>query len=332
MQKSCKSVFRLFALAHRIDRYLLTILAADSLCAALVVPVGVAIPAAVLNRLEAGAPSGQILAAVGGYLAVILALKLGQNFARCGVRLRGEWVRRELERKIKLKAAGLDIAIFESPQTQNMLYKANDSVNQTDPFEALKSIFRLAGNAVTVFSLCGILAASRPVLILLPLFSAVLASLGQAVDSRIELKFWENMSPLFRKLNYCDSVLKDPKCAKEVRMYRFSGWFIEKYTHIRREFRRMYRTRYRKMAYIQLGIMAVVGAELFLSYLLLVNPAVAGIISIGTFSTCILAVQQFSSGLSDILAEIPALKENSQYIGAYFEFLSIENKIGRDEA
>ncbi len=179
-------------------------------------------------------------------------------------------------------------------------------------------------NGISGISMLFLLSGFHPIISLIILISILPQAL---VSYRLQREAFETMvdrSPDSRKLRYYSSVMLSKEHAKEVRLFKLSSFFIDKYDQVYSKIHRdIKNVRYKQAVYsILLVLLGLIGIGF--SFWWVIEQAIKGIFTPGdilVFSSSILLARQ---SLSSMIEESSLLYDTLLYMEKFFNFLSLQ--------
>jgi ATP-binding cassette, subfamily B, bacterial len=214
--------------------------------------LGAGIPAAqayvaklTFDTLSAGYGSGnrQVWRAAIGYLLLEVLLMAGRTLLQSAGRLvdtqLNHLLRYGITRRIMAHAAVLDIASYEDPQLQERIQRISDETPWRIQ-EVLGAIFNLAGEIVAILAVLLIIARLGGWYVGL-LFGATLPAILLGVREGHLVYAWsKTWSQWYRYADYFRHVVLLPQFVMEMRLFRLSSHFVERFWQAAETFMRAY--------------------------------------------------------------------------------------------
>ncbi len=282
---------------------------------------------AVANTLKAG----------GGNLTLLLELLLLQlavgvlgsilGTAQNAVReLFSDTLQNVISQKILGKAAKLEVERFENPETYDALQNAYREVGSR-PLGVLTQVISLFQAVITLLSI-GVLM-SRLGWGILPI--VLLATVPSVwVSSKFGLEGYRlirRRTQDARVQNYLGNLLTSDTLVKEVRLFHFEPYLLERWQQYYRKFRQqlvpLIRDRNLWTLAASLFSALMIGGATYLILLRVVRAE----ISVGDFSLFLLGLAQVQGQFANLLTGFSSLYQHLLYMRNLFEFLELE---GRD--
>jgi ATP-binding cassette, subfamily B, bacterial len=214
--------------------------------------LGAGIPAAqayvaklTFDTLSAGYGSGnrQVWRAAIGYLLLEVLLMAGRTLLQSAGRLvdtqLNHLLRYGITRRIMAHAAVLDIASYEDPQLQERIQRISDETPWRIQ-EVLGAIFNVAGEIVAILAVLLIIARLGGWYVGL-LFGATLPAILLGVREGHLVYAWsKTWSQWYRYADYFRHVVLLPQFVMEMRLFRLSSHFVERFWQAAETFMRAY--------------------------------------------------------------------------------------------
>jgi len=325
-------VLRAVGLTWRANRKLALLTLALLLISALIAPVQVWMTKLIIDGIVAAAGQGIAPANVlanGQKLLQLLALyvgvwTVGQAAGALDRQARGLMAMRvdyDLQKRLFKKAAGLDIAFYESPTFFNQLTLAN-----SDKYRIYNVVYLFADflqttvTAITLFVLLGQIGLWIPFVLIV---TALPRLWGAVHFTRREADVYVRDVPLYRIANYLSGLLGEREAVKEIRLFQTHDYLIERMDRANQQ-------HYANVAAVK------VSQERFLLLLTLIMAvgtaaiwgyagwqALIGAISVGSIALVLQAVERGRDQLFSFSGTIGSFAENLVYLQALFDFLDL---------
>ncbi len=179
----------------------------------------------------------------------------------------------------------------------------------------------VASNAVTIAGVVVLIAVHAPLLFWLTLVLLVVNTLVKAKQNQIEIKHYNALSGINRAFSYLGWELTDFKYGKDIRLYGAQEMMVEKWeTYSDKNTKHWGGQATENLPYNLLmmltGLIRDVGSYLYLGIL-----AIAGRITIGTFSQMISASATFNGSLSGLMYAVQEISKRCNYAYEYIKFM-----------
>ncbi|GGJ32804.1 ABC transporter ATP-binding protein [Deinococcus roseus] len=227
-----------------------------------------------------------------------------------------------ISRKILSKASELEVERFENAETYDALQNAYREVGSR-PLGVLTQVISLGQALITLASISALM--SRLGWAILPL--VLLATVPTVwVSSKFGMEGYRMIRRRThdaRVQNYLGSILTSDTLVKEVRLFHFEPYLLNRWQEYYQKFRAqmvpLVRTR------SLWGLFASVFSALVIAYAtyLILRRAVDGQITVGDFSLFILGISQVQGQFSTLLNGFSSLYQNVVYMRNLFEFLEL---------
>lgn len=275
----------------------------------------------------ARAPGGGVtFAALLGLLGLQVALgvvgSLLSTVQGASRELLGDALQHGISRRILEKASGLSVDLFENAETYDKLQQAYREVGSR-PLGVATQLVGLAGAAVTLASVGALMA--RLGWFVLPL--VLLASLpGVWVSNRFGVENyrmlrWQTHDA--RVQNYLGSVLTSDQLVKEVRLFGFEPYLLNRWREYYLGFRRQLEDIIRRRSLWGFGAALASALLIGLASALILRRAVEGQLTVGDFSLFVLGIAQVQGQVGNLLNGVSGVYQNLLYMRNLFEFLEL---------
>ncbi len=228
------------------------------------------------------------------------------------------------------KISGLDIAHFESPETQNLIQKANEGYYWRIP-NFTRSL---------LYALYSIVALIGSFLVLLPFgFWIPLAMFASTIPrlflrnkySKVQWSLFSANTPESKDLWYLKGLLSDHQDIKELKVFQATEELLKRLKKLQNfifETTKKTLNSYFKSYYwpliLELSVLAL------LAYIKL-PLAAAGAVTIGSFTFYIQNLSRISGNSRDLIRYLADLYENNLYVDFYFDVLDLPKLIKEKE-
>lgn len=301
-------------------------------CQGLLTPALLIASRSVVNQLAHAGPlplTGLLLQAwlpLFGMAAILLSM---QVLAALTGRVRtamSEWLRDYVQLRIHEKAAALDLAFFESPDSYDLLHRARiDALNV--PAQLIEHLGNLAQSLLALLAISLLLGAYAPWLPVLLIASAApglwVVSKYTLAANRWRLKNTGNE----RRARYQDWLLTQRETAAEIRLFDLSG-------HIREAFRKLRANLYRDKlkldaAELKAQLLATAAGWLgvMLGMLWILYRATAGLARVGDVVLCYQGFQQGQRLSRSLLDGAGGIYRSLLFLENLRSFLALEPKL-----
>jgi len=231
-----------------------------------------------------------------------------------------------LELQIEKKLSGLDPAVFEKPEFQNLLVQMYDVKHNVDDF--LTRVVGLIDATFKTLTAISILFTAFPIFIPIILIATIpsLFSLNKFREV-IYPYFYEKRSAANRIYSYIQKLLSEDSTSKEIAIFKNGNYLISKFTSVQREYFKNFSKAMDSTTY------QIFFADLFQFIAFVVTQAVnlasvlAGRLSIGQFSLYFQQTLALASGSELMLDHYSAANTRVKYMERYEEFFNYPRAI-----
>ncbi|MEY8417438.1 ATP-binding cassette, subfamily C [Tissierella praeacuta DSM 18095] len=231
---------------------------------------------------------------------------------------------------INKKVVSLDMAQLDLPETHQKLALAQDIIYKGIGINLINSLFHSLSSIVLIISTTIIIiSADINLIFVIILFSFFSVYLNLKSENWKISQRDENIY-LTRILNYYIRIMGESSSAKEMKMFGFVDWIMNKYlttlSFLRIRLKKLYNTS------MNIKIVSIIGENLKSNgiYLYLAWKTFIGNITVGQFSQYFTATSQLSSAILNFVGFITQLNINGKYIESFREFMELESDIKRN--
>jgi ATP-binding cassette, subfamily B, bacterial len=235
----------------------------------------------------------------------------------------GRRVYLEAERRFLRQAATVDLGHFDNSDWHDRVARAQKDISWR-PGQMTWALFGMAGNAVTLIGMLGILFSLHPILVLLVMASILPMMIIQQRINKKVYTFWWVETPEDREREYLSELLSKPRTAKEIRSFGLADHLGDRQTELgERHYSKLHRlyVMYDRYASI-VGLVA--GLALAAAYGFVGVKGVAGDLTPGALTAVIGAFAAVTQQLNLITSSLVSLDQHATFLDDYFSFLNIE--------
>lgn len=232
---------------------------------------------------------------------------------------------------INRKKIDLDLASLDDPKVHQQIALAEDLIYKGIGIDIIDSFFTAITSIVNLCALTMILMTANPYLLLLILLFACIFTIFHLKEEQREFIQRDETMYLTRILNYYIKIMGEKSCAKEMRIYGFAEWLMEKYYKTLKILKgRLKKLYYKNLQIRTIGIFLETiknnGIYLYLAWLALKRK-----ITIGEFSQYFNAASQFSESILELVSFFITITINGNYIASFRSFMEMQPIISRDK-
>lgn len=297
-----------------------------------IIPAGLALTVrglinAAVSALDSGAKD---IAPVLPWLLLGLGLTIAEAVSQRANKLFAERLHDELNLRITsdvlTHAAELDVASFEDPLFREVIDRAQQQT--ADRFSRFMNDALAAGsNIIQTLSLCGILMAIEPVIVLIVGPFALPYLLFQWRLAKRHYEEEHSRATKRRWTRYFVSRLMGQQSIPEVKLLDLAPLLIEKFRALMAEFRDQDRTRYVR-SFAGGSLFAVLTTVAFYAmFARVVMRALQGALTVGDLAIFAGVTSRLRSTLEKAILSISSAMEQTLYISNLIEFLNVRPRI-----
>jgi ATP-binding cassette subfamily B protein len=262
-------------------------------------------------------------------LAMEFLLALSANFIwravdYFDVRLTDEFTR-AISLRIMEHATRLDLQSFEDPAFYDKLERARSQA--TDRTAMLRSMGQFLQQVVTLFTLSAAIIAYSPLLLLLLIFCAIPAFLGESHFAFLGYTLSHELTPAKREMDYLRLLGSSKEGAKEVKVFGLGYHLQEKFDQLNQSVIRKNKdlALSRLKWCFSLGMFGSVGY--YLAYAYLVFRAMKGEMTVGTLTFLAGTLAGCNVQLQSVFSTFSSIADQTLFLSDLIDFLAVSPKI-----
>jgi ATP-binding cassette subfamily B protein len=268
-----------------------------------------------------------------GSLLLLLALQLGVTVlvnilstAQAVIReLLGDALQNRISLRILRKAAQLDLAQFEDPTSYDALQNAYREVG-VRPLQVYTQVLTLVQAVITLASVAALMIQLGPLVVPLVLLGTIPGVWVSSKFGTEGYRMLRRQAEDARVQNYLGRLLTDDTAVKEIRLFDFGDYLLQRWNMYYERFRAQLVMLIRKRSgwglaasLFQTG--AVGGATVFV-----LRRAAAGGLTVGDFGLFIQGIVQLQNQFANLLSGFTGIYQNLLYMRNLYEFLELPVK------
>lgn len=231
-----------------------------------------------------------------------------------------------LSERIQRQSSLLDMAYYDTPEFYDTFHRAQQEAS-TRPISIFNNTVTLIGSLISIVGIAFMLA-DASFTVLLVMIAAVIPSFVFRLKKAIAVyKFRRNSTQDYRKTSYFAALLSNREYAKEVRTYNLSEYFRSRFVKLRKGLVDRLLSISKKMAVLD-GASAIIETVALLAVLfLLLNKAIVGAITVGSFVMLFEAYRRGQSYLQKTVVSVSSLYDNRLFMDNLNEFLELKPQL-----
>jgi ATP-binding cassette subfamily B protein len=237
----------------------------------------------------------------------------------------GELFATRMSEELMRHAATLDLERFENAEFQNQLERARQGTENR--VTLLMQTLALGENVLALALLVASLVAAVPGLVVLLAIAAVPSFLGETRFADLTYGLRSRWTAQRRELEYMRYASASTETAKEVLIFGLAPWFVERFRRLSDEFQDAHRRIVWQKIRVTGALAFLATSASYLAIAVVVRRAVAGAITLGTFTFLAAAFQRCRSGIQVILMSLSQIYEQTLYLSDYFAFLATTPRV-----
>lgn len=265
----------------------------------------------ITNEITVGRDMKKVIIYSIGFAASSLAVGLISHITnyQCGIQT--EKTSCEMKRRLGVSVMNMPYSEVEQPKTKDFINLATGGNNFISVINNLSSI---ATSVITLVGLAAIITTLQPVIILLIVLTVAVRLFTDSRTRKIAVKYRELNTPVFRKMNYYNTVMADVTFGKEIRINKLQGWLLSKINDfLDSTVFRLTKKQYTETQRVNvLSELSVVIQECVV-YLVLAYKVVFGGMLIGDFSMYMTSINNFSGCVRGLISGFSNLVNDGLY-------------------
>ena len=236
--------------------------------------------------------------------------------------LLGDALQHAISRRILDKAAGLELQRFEDADTYDRLQNAYREVGSR-PLGVFSQVVGLAQAVITLGSVSALMAQLGWAVVPLVLLASVP---GVWVSSRfgtLDYRRLRRQAADARVQNYLGRLLTSDEAVKEVRLFGFEGYLLERWRAYYLKFRGELVALIRRRSGWGLAASLVSTALIAAATLAVLRRAAQGALTVGDFGLFVAGIGQLQRQFSTLLQGYTGVQQNLLYMRNLFDFLEL---------
>lgn len=239
--------------------------------------------------------------------------------------LLGDSLQNRISRRILTKASELDLGQFEDPQSYDALQNAYREVGSR-PLGVFTQMITLAQALVTLGSVSALMAQLGAAIVPLVLLAAVPAVWVQSRFGTEGYRMIRRQAADSRRQNYLGNLLTNDQAVKEIRLFGFGDFLMEKWQTYYLGFRDQLVSLIRRRSGWGLGASLLSTGLVGGATAIVLRRAAGGGITVGDFGLFIQGISQLQSQFSNLLSGITGIYQNLLYMRNLYEFLELPTR------
>jgi ATP-binding cassette subfamily B protein len=222
-------------------------------------------------------------------------------------------------------ATALDLSSFEDPVFYDKLERARRQT--TGRLTLLASLLNVCQDLLSLISLSGILFVFAPWMMLLLVAAVIPAFLGETHFTTLAYSALYRWTPQRRQLDYLRFLGAGAQSAKEIKIFGLGRHLSEQYHEISDAIDNENKKLGIRRAAVGSGLNLVSTGGYYGAYAVVLGKALAGGISIGTFTMLTGAFQRSRTYIEKILSSFNDISEQAMFLTDLFDFFAMEPTI-----
>ena len=227
---------------------------------------------------------------------------------------------------IQTQSVRLDLAYYDNPDYHDTFHRAQQEA-AFRPIRILENTVSVISSIVTLAGIAAMLLLASWQVIIVMVLAILPTFFVKLYKSRRVYSFRRQTTQTARRANYYGTLLTNRIYAKEVRTFGLADHFRKSYVDIRRQLVAQLLDISRRMALLDALTAVVEVAALAAVLYFLIQPALSGAMTVGTFVMLFEAFRRGQTQLNSLVTSVSGLYEHKLFISNLFEFLNLKPDI-----
>lgn len=212
------------------------------------------------------------------------------------------------------KVMFMDYEYLEDPKTQDLIKRADQSMNFYQGFGGLYYNFRYLFEAIISFVIASfILSSINNFLIIIILILIILKYLISDKTNKIDKeKYQDAIIPLKRKTRYISSISRNQVIGKDMRIYQMPKFIVKEHISINKELKKLYYLSIQRWFKAETIIKFLILVEELVLYYFLIREVILNHLSIGYFTFMLSSIRILSNSLTKVFSNYAKLRQYSR--------------------
>ncbi len=253
---------------------------------------------------------------VGAFGALLTTLQTGTQD------LLGDGLQHTISRRILDKAAGLELERFEDAETYDALQNAYREVGSR-PLGVFTQVVGLFQAVITLGSVSALMAQLGWAVVPLVLLASIPGVIVTNRFGTASYRMLRRRAADARVQNYLGRLLTSDEAVKEVRLFGFEGYLIDRWRDYYLRFRAELETLVRRRGAWSLGASLLSSLLVAVATLSVLRRAAQGALTVGDFGLFVAGIGQLQRQFAVLLQGISGVQQNLLYMRNLFDFLEL---------
>jgi len=290
--------------------------------------VYIIIPKLIIDELIKGDNFNQIIQYIIIYFIIQISSSVFKSFiSQKYINLNSHLYAMHFLLLINKKVLSLDMKQLDNPETHQKLALAQDIIYKGIGINLLNNTFKSFSNIVLIILTSLIIISADIKLIFIIIIFCVFSVFMNLKSENWRINQRDENIYLTRILNYYIRIMGDKSCAKEIRIFDFVDWLMNKYYITLKDLKKRLQSLYSVI--MSINIISSVGEYIKSNgiYLYLAWKTFNKQMTIGEFSQYFTATNQLSNSILSFVNFLTQFSINSKYIESFKEFMEMKSDI-----
>lgn len=238
-------------------------------------------------------------------------------------------IKTTFKKEFFIKISKTNLINFEDSSFYNNLAKASDVVEK-NLISTCDHFFNFITSIVEVLVLSTVVIIFNYKLIFICVFFIIINFILTYIISKTEYFQYDKNVINTRKQGYISSLFTNKKYSEEIKIHKFSPFLIRRYEkNTEDKINVIKKVSWKSTVVFSIQKIMQLSFSIILIIILSVD-VIAGVITLGIFSSMLIASQNFVTSFSSLFYIIPNLKKSSLYIDNYYNFIEAKDNVNGD--
>lgn len=320
-----KNLIYSFKVIYKNEKSIIFLSILQMLCSVLQILIDPLILSIAINAIEKGYSLKYALTQTIVICIIVAIIAIINGFTFPLLRTREVRLYNKLCFEYNKKSLDIDYELFERPETQDLFTRSKVVIRYGGSFiNNTYELIKLVKNIIIFIGTGTIITLVSPLLLPVIIVIAVLIGLVTMMQSKTTKKFYDDVTPLNRKMNYTNSISKNITIMKDKKIYEMNKFIDDEHQIVGDEILKLDKKYQVKICLIGILSRALYVAREVILYLLIGIEVILGKISIAIFSYTVTAIKSLSNAISGFVDSYNQIYNNSLYINDYHKLKKLE--------
>lgn len=220
----------------------------------------------------------------------------------------------------------LDLSHFENPATQDTAYRALYQAS-VRPQKIVSTLLEMMMNSISLAGIIVFLVSIFWGILPLLVIASLPVALAQLFSARRLYRWNVTTTSTTRRSQYIHWLLTGPDAMKELRLFQFGPFFIERFRQLQQALQHQRFAKIRQNFGWENAAQLLSHAAVYTVVLYVAGETVRGTLTIGSLVIAFQGFQKAQALLNGVMSSLVRLYEDNLYISSLYEFLDYRSRI-----